>query len=154
MAQEAHANLARRLVQQARQGSLATVALDPAGFPFASLVAVADDGAGCPLLVISTLAEHTRHLLADPRASLLLWEDRPGTDPLAAGRVTLIGPCRPVEDREVPECKRRFLEAHPEAKIYVDFADFRPYRLTPEAVRYVGGFGRMSWVDAAAYRAG
>ncbi|MCU0656399.1 MAG: CREG family protein [Polyangiaceae bacterium] len=153
MSGDSHASLARRLVQQARCGSLATLALDPAGFPFASLVAVADDGQGCPLMVISTLAEHTRHLLADPRASLLLWDEDPGADPLAAGRVTLVGPCQPVEDREVPQARQRFLEAHPEAKIYVDFADFRPYRLSPEAVRFVGGFGRMSWVDGAAYRA-
>lgn len=154
MTSEPHATLARRLVRQARRGSLATLALDPPGYPFASLVAVADDGQGCPLLVLSTLAEHTRNLIASPRASLLIADEAAERDPLAAGRVTLIGPCEPVEDREVPESKRAFLEAHPEAKIYIDFKDFRPYRLRPEALRYVGGFGRMSWVDAGAYRAG
>jgi len=151
MTQESHATLTRALVRKARCGSLATLALDPSGFPFASLVAVADDGAGCPLMMLSTLAEHTRHLKARPEASLLLTEDAPG-DPLAAGRVTLVGPCTPVEDPEVSRAKQRFLEAHPEAQIYMNFSDFRPYRLVPTALRYVGGFGRMSWVDPAAYR--
>lgn len=30
----------------------------------------------------------------------------------------------------------------------VDFADFAFYRLEPQALRYVGGFGRMSSADA------
>lgn len=152
MTQESHATLTRALVQRARRGSLATLALDPPGFPFASLVAVADDGAGCPLMMLSTLAEHTRHLQARPEASMLLTEEDTRGDPLAAGRVTLVGPCTAVEDPEVPGAKQRFLEAHPEALIYMNFADFRPYRLVPTALRYVGGFGRMSWVDPAAYR--
>jgi putative heme iron utilization protein len=146
-----HAALARRLVQRARRAALATFALDPPGFPYTSLVAVADDGAGRPLLLLSTLAEHTRHLQQRPEASLLIHDEEAGGDPLAAGRVTLLGRCVPVEEGEALDSKRRFLDAHPEAKIYADFADFRPYRLTPVALRYVGGFGRMSWIDAAAY---
>ena len=146
-----HAAHARRLVQRARRASLATFALDPPGFPYASLVAVADDGAGRPLLLLSTLAEHTRHLQKRPEASLLIHDEEAGGDLLAAGRVTLLGPCLPVDPGEAAACRERFLDAHPEAKIYADFVDFHPYRLTPVALRYVGGFGRMSWVDAAAY---
>ncbi|HSO35739.1 MAG TPA: DUF2470 domain-containing protein, partial [Labilithrix sp.] len=35
---------------------------------------------------------------------------------------------------------------------YVDFKDFAFYRLEPTSLRYVGGFGRMSWVSADDYR--
>jgi putative heme iron utilization protein len=45
-----------------------------------------------------------------------------------------------------------YLEANP-AAFYVDYGDFRCLRLTVTHVRYVGGFGRMSWVDAQAYAA-
>ncbi len=63
----------RDLASRARFGSLATVARQPAGAPFATLVAVAVDATGRPLLFLSELAEHTKNLRADARASLLVW---------------------------------------------------------------------------------
>ena len=61
----------RTLLAATRTGTLATVAVDPAGFPFGSLVAYAVDDLGRPLLCLSDLAEHSRNLAADPRASLM-----------------------------------------------------------------------------------
>ena len=46
--------------------------------------------AGRPLLLLSDLAEHSRNLAADPRASLMASEQGSG-DPLALARVTVIG---------------------------------------------------------------
>ena len=40
-----------------------------------------------------------------------------------------------------------YRERHPDA-FYAAFGDFRLYRLDVSSVRYVGGFGRMSWVSA------
>ena len=42
------------------------------GYPFVTLLPYALDGRGAPLFLISSLAEHTRNLQADPRASLLV----------------------------------------------------------------------------------
>ena len=56
---------------------------EPPGFPFGSLVSYAVDDTGNPLFFISELAEHTRNLHADSRASLLATEPQPGTDDLA-----------------------------------------------------------------------
>lgn len=148
---ESHAAASRALLAQARQATLATLALDPAGFPFASLVAVADDG-GRPLLLLSGLAEHTRNLRARPEASLLVVGAPAADDPLSAARLTLIGPCAPVSTDEVVAAREVFLRAHPEASVYAGFADFALYRLEPIALRFVGGFGRMSWVDAEEFR--
>ena len=41
--------------------------------------------------------------------------------------------------------------ANPTSAYYIDFGDFTFYRLDVESIRYVGGYGRMSWVDAAGY---
>ncbi|HEY4119136.1 MAG TPA: pyridoxamine 5'-phosphate oxidase family protein [Byssovorax sp.] len=147
-----HAALARALVATARSAALATFAREPAGFPYASLVAVTCDERGRPLLLLSRLAEHTQNLAARAEASLLVAEDAPG-DPLAAGRVTLIGACARVVDAETAAARARFLAAHPSAAAYVDFADFAFHRLEPAALRYVGGFGRMSWISAEDYAA-
>lgn len=149
-----HAAAVRALCRAARTATLATVAREPAGFPFASLVSVADDGAGRPLLLLSRLAEHTQNLLAADEASVLLVEEAPaGTDPLALARATLIGRCRKVPDADVEAARARYLAAHPEAESYFGFGDFALYRLEPEALRFVGGFGRMSWVDVGEYAA-
>jgi heme iron utilization protein len=148
-----HAERCRTLARGARSATLATLATDPAGFPYASLVTVAIDAQGRPLLFLSTLAEHTRNLLARPEASVLLTEPLGAHDqPLALGRVTLLGPCAAVGPDERASVRELFLAQQPSAAYYVDFSDFAFYRLEPSALRYVGGFGRMSWVSAEDYR--
>jgi heme iron utilization protein len=149
-----HAERCRTLVAEARSGTLCTIARDPAGFPYGSLVTVAIDAKGRPLLLLSALAEHTQNLAHRADASMLLAEpaDR-HAQPLALGRVTLLGPCAkvPAEDRD--GARAAFLAHQPDASYYVDFKDFAFYRLEPIALRYVGGFGRMSWVSAEDYLA-
>lgn len=132
--------------------ALGTMARDIPDHPFVTLVSIAFDERGRALLLLSRLAEHTANLEACSNASLLVTEAAGAeADPLAAGRVTLVGACIRVPDGEVQACRSTYLAKHPEAKTYAGFADFGFFRLEPGAVRYVGGFGRMSWVDAQAY---
>jgi putative heme iron utilization protein len=147
-----HAERARTLVASQTRGALATIALEPAGTPFGSVVTFGLDSAGRPSFFVSTMAEHTRNMEADPRASLLVVEDTPeGADPLASGRVTLLGVVGEVTDPgERAAARAGYLQANPNA-FYVDYGDFKCVRLDVVSVRYVGGFGRMSWVDTAGY---
>jgi len=149
-----HAERCRTLVAEARAATLSTVAREPAGYPYGSLVTVAIDSRGRPLLLLSELAEHTQNLAHAAEASLLLAEplDR-HRQPLALGRVSLLGPCRRVEPADREATRATFLAAQPDASYYVDFKDFAFYRLEPIALRYVGGFGRMSWVTPEEYAA-
>lgn len=149
-----HAERCRTLAAEARSATLATVARDPAGFPYASLVAATVDGAGRPLLLLSSLAEHTGNLSAHAESSVLLVQPAVADqNPLAIGRVTILGTCRRVETADVNEARTLYLAAHPEASRYIGFNDFGMFRLEPAALRYVGGFGRMSWVSTADYLA-
>ncbi len=149
-----HAERCRTLTAGVRSATLCTIARDPAGYPYGSLVTVAVDDAGRPLFLLSELAEHTSNLHAHPQASALLTEPLGAHDqPLALGRVTLLGTCARVPAEEVAAARATFLAAQPSASYYVDFKDFAFYRLEPEALRYVGGFGRMSWVTKDEYRA-
>lgn len=137
---------ARTLMRTARTATLAT--LDAAtGAPFASLVAVATAPDGAPLLLLSTLALHTRNLAADPRASLLLDDRSTETvvdDPLAGSRVTVVGRIDRLQDgAEIAEARRRFLSRHGEATGYADFADFSFYRMGVASAHLVAGFGRI-----------
>jgi putative heme iron utilization protein len=148
------ARTARELVANARTATLATIALRPPGYPYASLVAVAADGAGRPLLLLSSLAEHTKNLAACAKVSLLVTElGASEGDPLAGARVTLLGTIARVPDAEIAGARAAMLAAHPEAAQYASFSDFALYRIEPEELRIVQGFGRMSWIPAAEYAA-
>jgi heme iron utilization protein len=149
-----HAERCRTIAATARTATFSTIAREPAGFPFGSLVTVAVDNRGRPLVLLSQLAEHTQNLGDCANASILLAEvTPPGTSPLSRGRVTLLGPCRPVSETERDAVSAIFLAAHPDAAQYAGFKDFAYYCLEPVALRYVGGFGRMSWVSAEEYLA-
>ena len=89
-------NEARNLLRRARTATLGTLNRED-GIPYASLVNVATDVRGCPLILVSTLAWHTRNLLADPRASIMVAEMPETGDALTGARVTVMG--RFVEDR-------------------------------------------------------
>ena len=134
--------LARMLVRGARHMALAVI--DPeTGFPSASRALTATDLDGTPVILASALSTHTKALLADPRCSLLAGEPGKG-DPLAHPRITL--QCRaasvPRGDQVHDRLRQRFLDRHPKASLYIDFPDFRFFRLEPQSASLNGGFGR------------
>ena len=135
---------ARTLIRRAFKGSLASLD-SPSGAPYASLITLATDAGGAPLLLISTLARHTRNLVEDPRASILIDGTDAASDPLQGARLTLSGKAEKVNGEAE---RRRFLARHPEAELYADFPDFSFWRLALEGAHYIGGFGRI--VDLAA----
>ncbi len=129
--------------------ALATQSARLAGFPFVSHAPFARDGEGMPMLLLSRLAEHSRNLAADPRASLMVAAG--DGDPQAQPRVTLVGELRPVS--LPPDRQDRYLRFHPEAGAFLGFGDFRFYRFEAVRVRMVGGFARAGWIEPAEWRA-
>jgi putative heme iron utilization protein len=138
------AGLGKHLLRTVRAGALATLDRE-SGFPFASLVTVATDMDGSPLLLMSRLSGHTLNLEQDSRASILLAEIGKG-DPLAHPRLTVIGR---AERSSEPRIRARFLARHPKAKLYADFADFSFWRLTVEKAHLNGGFARAATLSAS-----
>ena len=137
---------ARALARRRDRAALATLQHGEgfAGAPYASLVLAAFDLDGSPLLYLSDLAQHSKNLRADTRASLLFESGRPGADPLAAPRLTLLGEIRPVEE---PRLHARFMARHPSNLPYAGFRDFRLYRMAVARAHLVAGFGRIAWID-------
>lgn len=133
---------ARHILRQCDFAALATHSAKVPGYPFVSHAPLALDGAGQPLMLLSRLAEHTKNLAADPRASLMV--SLPGEAPQAQPRLTLVGDLGPVEV-DGPTCER-YLRYHPDASTYLGFGDFRFYRLAVQRVRLVAGFAQAGWV--------
>jgi len=147
-----YAERARTLVHVVATGALATLSRKHPGFPFASVMPYATDDAGRPLLLISTMAMHTQNLQADPRASLLVTQPD-AVEPLASGRVTLIGEARKLDEPDRAAARTAYLARHANAAYWVDFDDFAFWRLEIRDVYFVGGFAAMDWVTAAMYGA-
>jgi len=145
-----YAERARTLVHLGGTGTLATLSRRHPGHPFASVMPYALDASGRPLFLISTMAMHTQNLQADSRASLLVMQEVAG-DPLAAGRVTLMGDAVVVPAADVSAARTAYLARHANATYWVDFGDFAFWRLELGDVYFVGGFAAMDWIGAAAY---
>lgn len=141
------AELSRTLVAAAKLATLSTLTAD--GYPYGSVVSQVPDDAGCPVVLISEMAEHTVNVRGDDRASMLLVDEAGDGDPLGRARLTLVGRLQVLEDPG--SLRDRYLEIHPYASYYADFTDFHFWRLDVEQCRYVGGFGHMSWVSSNDY---
>jgi heme iron utilization protein len=133
----------RKLLRAARVGTLASSA---DGQPFASLVTPACAADLAILLLLSDLSEHTRHLRADARCSVLVVGVAESANPQTAPRVTVTGLAEPTAD---PALKARYLAVHPYTAMYADFADFSVWRVRPLGGLYVGGFARATRLRAA-----
>ena len=134
---------ARKLLRAARAGSLAT---SIEGQPFASLVTPATSPDLAVLILLSDLAEHTRHLRADPRCSVLVSGVAEDANPQTAPRVTVTGLAEQTADAAL---KARYLAVHPYAALYAGFGDFNLWRIRPLNGLFVGGFARAARLRAA-----
>lgn len=146
------AERARTLLSLGRIGSLSTLSHKHPGWPFGSMMPYALDERGAPFFLVSTMAMHTKNLLADPRASLMVADTAGGGDPLGAARATVMGRVLPVPQAERAALRSLYLDRHPGAREWMDFGDFAFYRMELVAIYYIGGFGVMGWVAADNYQ--
>ena len=137
-------DVAKALLRATRAGTLATLDRNT-GHPFGSLVNVATDVSGAPVILVSRLATHTANLEVDPRASLLLAETGKG-DALAHPRLTVLGSLAPVAGDSADEVRirRRFLARHPKSELYAGFADFSFWCMEVVSAHLNGGFARAA----------
>jgi heme iron utilization protein len=131
------------LLRTARKATLATV-MPGTGAPYASLVLVAADTDNRPLFLFSTLALHTQNLSLSSRASILLDGTDAAGDPMAGGRITLMGDIHRTTHAAV---RATYLMRQPLAAAYADFADFGFFQMTVASAHLIEGFGRI--VDIA-----
>lgn len=142
-----NASEARSFIRSQHAGVLSTLSQRVEGFPFGSVAPFILDHAGRPVILISTLAEHTKNIDADPRVSLIVQPYSP--DMQVAGRATLLGRAQKLEEKDGPG--PRYLRFHPQAEAYFGMHDFHFYRIKPVRIRWIGGFGKIHWVEPEEY---
>ena len=123
---------------------------DPDGWPGISRIALGQDGAGLPVTLISALSQHHAGLAHSPACTLMLGEPGAKGDPLTHPRL-MIRATAAFVPRHSPDhaaLREIWLQSHPKAKLYIDFADFSFVRLVPVSALFNGGFGRAFTLHA------
>ena len=143
-----NARAARQMLRSHRYGALCTLSKKFNGHPFGSIVPYLVDRDGSLLILISSLAEHTRNIQLDPRVSLVTHsQDSP--DIQSQGRITLVGEAQPAANKF--QIGKRYLRYFPESQNLFAMDDFSFYRIVPHTLRFIGGFGKIHWVSADSY---
>ncbi len=142
------AHEARRMLRGHRYSALCTLSKKFDGYPFGSITPYLVDHDGSLLILVSSLAEHTKNIRHDPRVSLITHDQQ---DPhiQTQGRVTVTG-LAGIEPNPSP-AGLRYLRHFPDAQSYFSMHDFSFYRIRPIAIRYIGGFGKIHWIDTENY---
>ncbi|MCE7992496.1 MAG: HugZ family protein [Roseivirga sp.] len=150
MTTESIAN-ARALYNAKDFGVLSTLSAKLEGFPFGSVVPYSLDGEGMPVILISTIAQHTKNIQQDDRCSITILKD--SNDVQSNGRLCIIGHAEPLPDNQ-ELAKERYYRHFPNSRGYHNTHNFSFYRIRPISVRYIGGFGAIYWFEPSDFLIG
>lgn len=145
MTAESIAN-ARALYNAKDFGVLSTLSAKLGGFPFGSVVPYCLDGEGMPVILISTIAQHTKNIKEDSRCSITILKD--SNDVQSNGRLGIIGHAEPLPE-EQKDAEERYYRHFPNSRGYHGTHNFSFYRIKPVSIRYIGGFGAIHWFEPA-----
>jgi putative heme iron utilization protein len=141
----------RALVARERSGVLSTLHAEREGWPFGSVTPYALSREGDPIVLLSSIAEHTRNLAADPRASLFVQDSRSLDRPQAGARVTLLVRAEVPGGAAADEAREAYFARFPDSREHLSAHDFAPHVLRVDSIRWIAGFGEMGWFDRAAW---
>ncbi len=147
MSQNDRTAVVHQLLRQEKYGVLSTLSVKHAGWPFGSATPYALTATDEPLIFVSSLAEHTRNMLNDPRVSLFIQDTATNANPQTIARATLLGVVEAVAENELEDAANRYLQRFPEAAQNFQLGDFHPLKIAVQNVRYIGGFGEMFWIQ-------
>lgn len=136
---------ARKFLRSTRSGILSTHSARFEGYPFGSVAPFVLDHNCQPIILISNIAEHTKNITINPKVSLLVFAG--GEDLQANARLTLLGEAVKIYKDVDANLRARYLRYLPQAASYFDMHDFSFYRIHIHQARYIGGFGKMSWLS-------
>ena len=139
---------AKQFLRSTRSGVLSSFSAKFAGYPFGSVMPFVLDHDCQPIVLISTIAEHTKNIIANPKVSLLVFQSdnlKSAEDLHANGRLTLIGEAEQI-DKNDADLMARYCRYFPESTGYLAMHDFQFYRINIHQARYIAGFGKMGWM--------
>ena len=145
-----NAEMTEALARLLRSRTTAALGTLHAGAPYVSMVPYAIAAEGF-LVHVSTLAAHTKDMLADARVSLLVAEaEGEAKSPLGLERVSVQATAEQLAAgaARLPEFRTAYLARFPDAGQMFGFADFSIFLIRPVSARFVAGFGQAHSLSA------
>lgn len=139
---------ALQLLDETSFGVLSTISVKLDGFPFGSVTPYCLDRQGRIVVLISTIAQHTKNIIDDNRCSITVIKD--SEDVQSNGRVCIIGNMLKLSNDN--ETMERYYEQFPKSRAYSNTHNFSFYYLEPVSVRYIGGFGAIHWFEPSEFQ--
>ena len=136
---------AQQFLFSTQKGVLSTHSAKFEGYPFGSVTPFVLNHQGMPVILISSLAQHTKNIIQNSNVSLLVFTNE--DDLQASARLTLLAKAEQT-DKDNALMRARYLRYIPQAETYFDAHDFTFYTLYITQARYIAGFGKMGWVEA------
>jgi putative heme iron utilization protein len=134
----------KRFITFHRAATLSTISSSVKGYPFASLVPFDIQQQSEIIIFISLISEHYRNIQKDPRASIFVRDEFAHSNPQAHARATLLGQFKEIDSKEIEE---RYWLRFPDAPEQKLAHNFLFYQMKVERVRWIGGFGQISWIS-------
>lgn len=140
-------NEAKKLVFQKSSAVMSTLSHNLRGYPFGSVTPYMCDEQGRIYFFISDIAQHTKNLTHDKRMSLTVFDAAEQGDQNEHGRVTIVGDGSLVNQERSDSLINKYVALFPEAQSYRNAHDFNLWQLDAIRVRYIGGFGKIFWLE-------
>ena len=137
--------IARRLLNHQSVGVLSTHSIDVEGYPFGSIAPYALNYESEPTILISDLAQHTHNIKRNNKVSLTVF-DQCVDDAQSNARLTWIGDAEAIDANDTA-IRERYLRYFPSAESYFETHDFSFYRIRLQRARFIGGFGKIFWLE-------
>ncbi|MBO1255365.1 DUF2470 domain-containing protein [Alteromonas sp. 5E99-2] len=138
---------AKLLLRQSEVGVVSTLSKNLRGYPFGSVTPFLSDSAGHIYFYISDIAQHAANMVADSRMSLTIYKERKSGDQNENARLTIVGDGEPLNGELHDEMLARYVQRFPESESYKQAHDFRIWKVEIKRVRYIGGFGKIFWLE-------
>ena len=138
----------RQFWRRVHAGILSTTSAAVPGNPFGSAVPYVTTAEGTPVIYVSDLAQHTKNLRADPRAFLTVLEpDR--ADPQASSWISLLGGGVELTGEDRDAVSELYFARFPMSRHFANTHDFAFWAFEPKRIRFIGGFGKIHWIEPA-----
>lgn len=133
---------ARRLLRHFYAGVIGIRSNRFPEYPYTAAMPFCTDHEGRVVVFVSHLSEHTRGMEKDCRVSFTVAPMRPDLRPEA--RVTVLGEIGRIDDSQAAA---RYLRFFPDNRSFLDIGGFHFYRIEPQHVRLIAGFGAAHWLN-------
>jgi len=141
-----------KLFRNSQAGVLSTISQRNKGYPFGSYTTFMSGRDRSLYFYLSDIAQHTINFKKNSKASLTIVNQNTKGDKQNSQRLSLLGDITNLTKQETKNYKEKFHIIFPESKKYADFHGFNLYKMELNDIRWIGGFGKIGWLETERWK--